>query len=32
MASAFTHVRPLDDWIDQEALSETWHEITGDSL
>ena len=22
----------LDDWIDQEALSETWHEITGDSF
>lgn len=22
----------LDDWIDQETLSETWHEITGDSF
>ena len=22
----------LDDWIDQELLSETWHEITGDSF
>ena len=22
----------LDDWIDQEQLSETWHEITGDSF
>lgn len=22
----------LDDWIDQEHLSETWHEITGDSF
>ena len=22
----------LDTWIDQEHLSETWHEITGDSF
>ena len=22
----------LDTWIDQEQLSETWHEITGDSF
>jgi hypothetical protein len=22
----------LDDWIDQEQMSETWHEITGDSF
>ena len=22
----------LDDWIDQEALSATWHDITGDSM
>lgn len=22
----------LDDWIDQEQISETWHEITGDSF
>ena len=22
----------LDDWMDQEQMSKTWHEITGDSF
>ena len=32
MASAFTHLWCIEEWIDQESLSQTWHEITGDSM
>ena len=32
MASAFYIFGVLEEWIDQESLSQTWHEITGDSM
>jgi hypothetical protein len=32
MASAFHMFALLDDWIDQEELSQYWHSITGDSM
>ena len=31
MASAYSYFALLNDWIDQEELQETWHEITLDS-
>ena len=31
MASAYSYFALLTDWIDQEELAETWHEITYDS-
>ena len=31
MASAYSYFALLTDWIDQEELAETWHDITLDS-